>query len=136
MNRRSFTELQRLKSFEDRYNYLKLSGIVGEDVFGHERYINQKFYRSREWMSVRRQVLVRDNGLDLGCEGYLIGDRPMIHHMNPIGIDDIVYSNPEILDPEFLITVSVSTHLAIHYGDKNLLPRLSNERHQGDTRLW
>lgn len=136
MTKRNFSELQNLNSFEDRYNYLKLSGKVGIDVFGEERYINQQFYRSQEWRSVRRKVIVRDGGLDLGCEGYLIAARPMIHHMNPISMEDIIDFNPEILDPEFLITVSVSTHLAIHYGDKNLLPRLSNERHQGDTRLW
>jgi len=136
MTIKSFSELRKLKSFEDRFNYLKLHGKVGAELFGFDRIINQRFYQSQEWKSVRNEVIYRDEGFDLGCYGYPISDMVMVHHMNPITIDDLTEFNKDILDPEFLISTSIETHLAIHYGDPKLLPRLSLERKPGDTRLW
>jgi hypothetical protein len=121
---------------EDRFNYLNLSGRVGDSTFGFDRWMNQRFYTSREWRSIRDFVIVRDEGCDLGFEGYEIHNRPTIHHMNPIRIADIREGNDDILNPDFLITVSPQTHNAIHYGDKNLLPRPLTERTAGDTKLW
>lgn len=134
---RTLTNLSRLSGFKDRYNYLKLSGSVGRDVFGQDRYINQMFYQSSEWRKVRDYVIVRDQGLDLGCLGYEIAGKILVHHMNPMVVEDILpYLDPSVLDPEFLISTSSQTHLAIHYGNKNSLPRLSFNRRPGDTKLW
>ena len=133
---RTYTNLVKLKTFEERFEYLKLSQKVGDDVFGADRYLNQTFYQSNRWRQIRDYVIVRDNGLDLGCPGYELGARVMIHHMNPITAEDIVHGNEQILDPEFLITTSTETHLAIHYGDPSKLPKLSTIRKPGDTRLW
>lgn len=133
---RKFSELRKLKSFKERYDYLKLGGEVGLATFGADRYLNQSFYRSKEWKRVRDQVIVRDNGCDLGVEGYQIYDRIYIHHMNPITADDILDRNEDILNPEFLICVSFDTHNAIHFGDDSLLPKLPIERKPGDTILW
>jgi len=133
---KTFSKLKRLNSFKDRYEYLKLDGIVGEDTFGRDRRLNQVLYKSSEWLDIRNHVIVRDKGLDLGCRGYEIFDHVIIHHMNPISISDLLNFNPDILDPEFLITTSPATHQAIHYGDKKLLPRLAQVRKPGDTRLW
>lgn len=133
---RTFKELSHISSFAERYEYLKLTGSVGRDVFGEERYLNQQFYRSEEWRRVRDYVIVRDLGLDLGCSGYEIPGLVIVHHMNPISVEDIIHSNLDILDPEFLISTSSQTHLAIHYGDRKLLPRLSFDRKPGDTKLW
>lgn len=133
---RRYSELRRLESFEDRFEYLKLNGSVGYATFGFDRYINQKFYTSTQWRNVRNQVIARDLGLDLGVEDHEIFDKVIIHHMNPMTADDIVDDLPDILNPEFLITTSHMTHNAIHYGDKNLLPRPMAERLPGDTRLW
>lgn len=131
-----FSELIKLKTFKERFNYLKLKGVVGQEIFGEERLLNQRFYKTVQWGNVRNFVIARDNGLDLGCRGYEIPGRILIHHMNPVVVDDLIHGNPDILDPEFLISVSVETHLAIHYGNAKLLPRLSMERRPGDTRLW
>jgi hypothetical protein len=134
---RTFTELSNISSFDKRYEYLKVIGSVGRDVFGEDRYLNQQFYRSEDWRKIRDRVIVRDQGLDLGCRGYEILGNVIVHHMNPITVKDITCYNPDILDPEFLISTSLRTHLAIHYGDKSLLPpRLSFERKPGDTKLW
>jgi len=133
---RNFSELNRLKTFKERFEYLKLIGQVASEIFGEERMLNQRFYKSVEWGNIRTFVITRDRGLDLGCKGYDILGRIVVHHMNPVIPDDLIHGNPEIIDPEFLITVSVETHLAIHYGDPNMLPRLSMERRPGDTRLW
>jgi len=133
---KNFQELSRLKTFDERFAYLKLDGQVGIDVFGQERRLNQFFYRSQEWHKVKRSVILRDLGLDLGCQGYEIMDRALVHHMNPIAIEDLVDFNPDVLNPDYLITTSVATHLSIHYGDRNLIPRLSMERKPGDTKLW
>lgn len=133
---RSYSDLRRIESFEDRYQYLSLRGRVGEKTFGFERYINQKFYRSSEWRALRTHILVRDQGWDLGVTERYISDRPIIHHMNPMTIQDLERGNSDILDPEFLITTSHHTHNAIHYGDASLLPRPLVERKRGDTKLW
>jgi len=133
---RRYTELRRLETFEERYRYLALRGEVGESTFGFDRYINQAFYRSGEWKHIRNHVIARDNGCDLGIEGFEIHGRLIIHHMNPMTVDSIVHSDSEILDPSFLITTTHRTHNAIHYGDESLLPRPLVERRRGDTKLW
>lgn len=133
---RTYRELTRLKSFEERFEYLKLRGQVGKSTFGYDRYINQAFYRSSEWRRVRNLVIARDEGLDLGVTGYEIFDRPIIHHMNPMGLEDLVSGDDDILNPEYLVCVSHRTHNAIHYGDESLLPKPLVERRPGDTRLW
>jgi hypothetical protein len=131
-----YSELIRYHTFEDRYSYLRLGGIVGASTFGFDRYINQDFYRSREWKQVRDQVIIRDNGCDLGIIGYDIHDAILVHHMNPMTADDVVDEEAWILDPEYLITTTNRTHNAIHYGDASLLPKGLVERRPGDTKLW
>lgn len=133
---RRYSELRHIPTFEERFDYLKLNGSVGRETFGFDRYINQRFYTSKEWRDIRHHVIARDLGLDLGAEGYEINSRILIHHMNPIVVDDILHKNDEILDPEFLITTCHNTHNAIHYGDSSLLPKPLVERSRGDTRLW
>ncbi|MCB6328253.1 hypothetical protein LI320_03910 [Blautia faecis] len=133
---RTYSELIKLKTFKDRFEYLKLDGIVGEETFGFDRYMNQIFYKSREWTSVRRSVIIRDNGCDLGVEGYEIHGKILIHHMNPINLSDIVHKTDELLNPDYLITTVLSTHNAIHYGDASLLPVLPIERRANDTCPW
>lgn len=136
MRIRSYRDLRRLETFEERFEYLSLRGNVGEATFGYDRWINQQFYRSTQWRHVRDQVIVRDNGCDLGVEGYDIHDRIYIHHMNPMRVADITTGDPSILNPEYLITVTHQTHNAIHYGDASLLPQAPVERRPGDTKLW
>jgi hypothetical protein len=133
---RTYSELIKFETFEDRYEYLKLNNIVGESTFGFDRYINQQFYRSSEWKQIRNHVIARDLGLDLAMEGYEIYDKIIIHHMNPMNVDDIKSSDSSILDPEFLISTTHNTHNAIHYGDRSLLKRLFVERKRNDTKLW
>ena len=136
MTIRTYSELCRLSSFEDRYHYLALRGQVGRSTFGFDRYLNQQFYTSRQWRHVRQNVIARDLGCDLGIEGYEIYDRVIIHHLNPMVADDIVHGESSILDPEFLISTTHRTHNAIHYGDERLLARPLVERYPGDTKLW
>jgi len=133
---RRYSELKDLTSIYDRYDYLKLIGVVGKATFGFDRYLNQVFYRSPEWRRIRNIVIVRDNGCDLGIEGFEIHDRILVHHMNPVSVRDISQRNIDILNPEFLICTSLMTHQAIHYGDESLLPKVPIERRPGDTRLW
>ena len=133
---RTYSELSRLRTFEERYRYLALRGGVGQETFGFDRYINQMFYASVEWKRIRQRVILRDNGCDLGIEGYEIHDRLYVHHMNPMEPDDVFEGSSSILDPEFLITTTHSTHNAIHYGDERLLPKPIVERRRGDTKLW
>jgi len=128
--------MSRYSQFEDRYNYLRLMGEIGASTFGFDRYINQRFYTSREWRLVRHQVIIRDNGCDLGAPGHDIYGTIFIHHMNPMTVEDVKYGNNDILDPEFLVTVTHRTHNAIHYGDERLLPQPFVERKPGDTKLW
>ena len=133
---RQYSELSRLETFEERFDYLELKGVVGQRSFGFDRWINQRFYRSQEWKAVRNFVIIRDMGCDLGVYGYEIVQGLIIHHMNPMTLNDIKFNADTILDSEFLITTSLQTHNAIHYGDKSLLPRGPVERKPGDTRLW
>lgn len=133
---RTYLELRRLETFEERYRYLELGGILGLRTFGFDRWVNQGFYHSREWKSVREQVIVRDNGCDLGIPGYEIHSGLLVHHMNPISLNAIEHGEDWITDPNFLITTSLQTHNAIHYGDESRLPRGPVERKSGDTTLW
>lgn len=146
---RTYTQLSKLDSFIDRYRYLRLNGAVGSSTFGYDRYINQLFYGSDEWKAIRRKVIIRDNGCDLGVDGYFLGaedsripgelkvrDRIIIHHMNPIRLDDIEKRTEYLLDPEYLICVSYKTHQAIHYGDENQLILPPVERTKNDTCPW
>ena len=133
---RTYSELMRLPTFEERFRYLKLDGLVGKDTFGFDRYLNQEFYRSKEWKEVRDFVIVRDNGCDLGMDGYEIVGRIYIHHMNPITVNDIVHSSDFLLNPDYLICVSHNTHNAVHYGDEDLLVTAPVERRKNDTCPW
>lgn len=134
---RTYKEFSRLTTFEDRFNYLRLDGQVGKDTFGFDRIFNQRFYRSREWKACRDFVILRDNGCDLGVEGHEIyGQRIIIHHMNPISLDDIANSTDFLLNPEYLITTIHNTHNAIHYGDESLLITAPIERSRNDTCPW
>lgn len=133
---RTYRELRRLETFEDRFRYLALRGAVGAATFGFDRWINQAFYSSRQWKDTRSFVINRDNSCDMGVEGYEIYDRVYIHHMNPMTKDQILNADESILDPEFLISVSLRTHNAIHFGDERQLPRSLTPRTPGDTKLW
>lgn len=137
MNERRYSELIKLQTFEDRFNYLRLHGEVGKETFGFDRIYNQKFYRSKEWKDIRNYVITRDLGCDLGIFDREILGRIMVHHMNPISMEDIKHSSDYLLNPDYLITVSPITHDAIHYSDESIL--LSStivERKLGDTKLW
>lgn len=133
---KTYTELCRFQTFEERFEYLSLKSTVGAATFGFERYLNQQFYTSRQWRDARHEVIARDLGCDLAMPGREIHDKIIIHHMNPMTIADIEESNPDILDPELLITVSHATHNAVHYGDKSRLPQPWVERKPGDTLFW
>lgn len=133
---RTYSELSKLKTFKERFEYLKLDGLIGEETFGWDRYLNQVFYKSPEWKSTRDKVIVRDNGRDLGVEGYDISGKIIIHHMNPMSLSDIANRNPDIFNPEYLICVSHETHNAIHYGDVNQLNLGPIERTANDTCPW
>ena len=132
----TYHELRRLRTFEERYDYLRLVGVVGQSTFGFDRWINQRFYRSSEWKLIRNNVIVRDHGCDLGILGYEIFSGLLVHHMNPLSSRDIECGEEWALDPNYLITTTLQTHNAIHYGDVNLLPRGPIERKPGDTKLW
>lgn len=133
---RTYSELIRLTTFNERFRYLQLKGHVGMETFGIDRYINQRFYKSVEWKRVRDFVIVRDNGCDLGIDGHEIYGRIIIHHMNPMSMNDIKYSMDSLLEPEFLITTIHNTHNAIHYGDEKLLVIGPIERSRNDTCPW
>lgn len=136
MRIRSYRELRQLRTFQERFEYLKLGGVVGRETFGFERYLNQTFYRGAEWKRTRQGIIVRDNGCDLGIPGLEIFDKIIVHHMNPITARDIELSRDIIFDPDNLICCSHETSNAIHYGDASLLVRLPQERRKGDTLLW
>lgn len=136
MKIRTYSELRRLDTLRERFEYLKLNGRVGDMTFGFDRFINQKFYTSNQWRHIRSHIIARDQGCDLGVEGFEIHSRLYIHHLNPMTVRDIVDGDDSILDPEFLITTTHLTHNAIHYGDEKLLPRLLVDRKPGDTKLW
>ena len=134
---RTYSELKKFETFKERYDYLKLKESVGLDTFGFDRYLNQIFYKSREWKRVRDYVIVRDLGCDLGIEGHEINSGILIHHMNPISKKDVTDRSEFLLEPEYLITTILSTHNAIHYGDESLLNnRIPIERSMNDTCPW
>ena len=133
---RTYSELILLPTFEERYEYLRLDGRVGEETFGFDRWLNQTFYKSEEWLSMRDKIIVRDNGCDLGIPGRDIYSRILIHHMNPITKEDILRRSDILLNPEYLICVTPNTHRAIHYGNENLLMKDLIERRPNDTCPW
>lgn len=136
LNTRSYSEMIRLDDYRERFEYLSLAGRVGESTFGFERWLNQDFYRSREWRSLREQIIIRDNGSDLAHSDYPIHDRVIIHHIIPMTPEDFETGNPLMVDPNNLITTTHTTHNAIHYGNANLLREEWTERRPGDTLLW
>lgn len=134
---RTYTELSKLKTFEERFEYLRLDGQVGKETFGFDRIFNQTFYRSVEWRRTRDRVIIRDFGCDLGVPGHEIyGQRILIHHMNPISLEDLERRSEILMNPEYLITTIHNTHQAIHYGDEDLLIKLPRERTKNDTCPW
>lgn len=133
---KTYSELITLPTFEERFRYLQLNGRVGEDTFGFDRYLNQNFYRSAEWKRIRDQVIIRDNGCDLGIEDRAIHGRILIHHMNPISEKDILRATDILMNPEYLICVTHNTHNAIHYGDEDLLTKGPVIRTPNDTCPW
>ena len=136
MSIRTYSELITLLTFEERFKYLQLNGQVGESTFGFDRYMNQVFYRSQKWKSIRDFVIIRDCGCDLGVEGYDIHGKIIIHHMNPLSMRDIETESDFLLNPDFLICTTHNTHNAIHYGDENLLVTAPIERTKNDTCPW
>ena len=133
---RSYSEMSNLPTFEERFRYLKLSGSVGKETFSKDRWVNQEFYHSPEWRQFRRSIIIRDNGCDLGCEGREIFDRIIIHHINPITLDDIVNRNPMVLDPENAVSTAFLTHQALHYSDESILMLDPVVRRPNDTCPW
>lgn len=133
---KTYSELIQLPTFEERFRYLRLNGVVGEETFGFDRYLNQVFYRSQRWKEIRDQIIIRDNGCDLGISDREIHGRITIHHMNPIRFSDIEKESAFLLNPEYLICVTHNTHNAIHYGDENLLVKPPVERTKNDTCPW
>lgn len=133
---KTYSELISFKTYEERFEYLRLNGTVGEDTFGFNRYVNQNFYTSQIWRDFRRGIIIRDNGCDLACEGYTIHGKIILHHINPITLDDIIKERSIVLDPENVICVTHNTHNAIHYGDANLLMSGPIERTVNDTCPW
>lgn len=136
MSSKSYSELIKFSTFDERFDYLKLSGGIGRSTFGFDRYINQQFYASREWQDIRQHIIIRDEGCDLGIIGYEIHVEPLIHHMNPMSVDDIIHREEWILDPEYLILTTTNTHNAIHFGAKRQYPKVVTKRTPKDTKLW
>lgn len=136
MKIRTYSELITIPTFEERFEYLRLDGRVGEETFGFDRYLNQVFYKSKEWLRVRDYVITRDNGCDLGIEGHEIYGKVLVHHMNPISKEDILRRSDWLLNPEYLISTIKNTHDAIHYGDASLLITAPIERKPNDTCPW
>ena len=133
---KTYSELITIPTFEERYEYLRLDGIVGKATFGYDRYLNQILYTSREWRRFRDDIIIRDMGCDLAIPGFEIPVRAIVHHINPITLEDFMNTSDDIFDPENLVCVSFNTHQAIHYGDASLLPELPVERRPNDTCLW
>lgn len=134
---RTYSELIQISTFIERFRYLQLGGQVGVETFGYDRYLNQILYRTAEWKRFRNEIIVRDNGCDLGCEGYdIIGQKILVHHINPISVEDVLRRDPKVFDPENAITTILNTHNAIHYSDESLLITEPIERKPNDTCLW
>ena len=136
MSIRTYSELITIPTFEERFEYLQLKGSVGKDTFGYDRYLNQVLYRSPEWKRLRNQIIIRDGGCDLACDGYDIYDKVLIHHLNPITVEDVLTRSRKVFDPDNLVCVSHSTHNAIHYGDMDLLVTGPIIRTKNDTCPW
>lgn len=134
---RTYTDLSKLETLEERFNYLQLGDRVGKETFGFDRYINQVFYKHQEWKQIRNEIIVRDNGCELGLEGYEIGSSIYVHHMNPVTINDIEEWSAYLVDPEYLVCMSFKMHNAIHFGDSQILGSYEIvERSPNDTKLW
>lgn len=133
---KTYSEMLKFQTFEERYNYLRIDGQVGVETFGYDRHLNQTLYHSDEWKRFRRDIILRDNGCDLGCEGFEIFGRVLVHHINPITVQDVIKRDPKMFDPENVILVSHNTHNAIHYGDESLLVTAPIERRPNDTCPW
>lgn len=134
---RTYSELIRLPTFLERFRYLQLGGQVGVETFGYDRYLNQILYRTAEWKRFRNEIIVRDNGCDLGCEGYdIVGQKILVHHINPISVEDVLRRDPKVFDPENVISTTLNTHNAIHYSDESLLVTEPIERKPNDTCPW
>ena len=133
---KTYSDLIKLPTFLERFDYLQIGGRVGEETFGSKRYLNQSFYHSAEWRKFRREIILRDRGCDLGCEGYDIYGKIYIHHINPINVEDILERKEVLMNPDNAISVSFKTHEAIHYGDIDLLPIEPVERRPNDTIPW
>ena len=133
---RTYSETITLPTYEERFDYLKLEGKVGKETFGYDRYLNQILYNTEQWRKFRRGIIIRDNACDLACEGYEINYRILVHHINPITVEDVINRNPMIFDPENVITMTHRTHNALHYGNKNLLVTKPIERTKNDTCPW
>ena len=136
MSIRTYSELITIPTFEERFEYLQLKGSVGKDTFGYDRYLNQVLYRSPEWKRLRNQIIIRDGGCDLACDGYDIYDKVLIHHLNPITVEDVLARSRKVFDPDNLVCISHSTHNAIHYGDVDLLVTGPIIRTKNDTCPW
>ena len=137
MMRRSYRELIQYSSFEDRFNYLRTASRVGELTFGYDRYLNQSFYRSDEWRKARDKVIIRDEGCEMGLPGFQINGRLIVHHINPLTLEEVEGLSESLTDPDNLICVSFDLHNAIHYGDEKFLTAaLPAERFPGDTSPW
>lgn len=136
MSIRTYSELITIPTFEERFEYLQLKGTVGKDTFGYDRYLNQVLYRSPEWKRLRNQIIIRDGGCDLACDGYDIYDKVLIHHLNPITVEDVLDRSRKVFDPDNLVCVSHNTHNAIHYGDVDLLVTGPITRTKNDTCPW
>lgn len=133
---RTYSELIKLSTFKERYEYLRLQGAIGDETFGSNRYLNQKFYKSDAWLAVRDAVIIRDNGCDLAMPDRMIDGTILIHHMNPISVQDVIHGSDSLLNPEYLICVTKMTHNAIHYSDENILIPDLIERTKNDTCPW
>lgn len=136
MSIKTYSELITIPTYKERFEYLKLGGVVGRDTFGYDRYLNQAFYNSPEWKRFRRDIIIRDNGCDLACKGYSIRGRIILHHINPITYEDLINRNSILFDQENIVCVTHNTHNAIHYGDSNLLTTGPIERTANDTCPW
>lgn len=136
MSIKTYSELITIPTFEERFEYLQLKGSVGKDTFGYDRYLNQVLYRSPEWKRLRNQIIIRDGGCDLACDGYDIYGKVLIHHLNPITVDDVLARSRKVFDPDNLVCVSHNTHNAIHYGDAELLITGPIIRTKNDTCPW
>ena len=136
MSIKTYSELITIPTFEERFEYLQLKGSVGKDTFGYDRHLNQVLYRSSEWKRLRNQIIIRDGGCDLACDGYDIYGKVLIHHLNPITVEDVLARSRKVFDPDNLVCVSHNTHNAIHYGDVDLLVTGPIIRTKNDTRPW